>query len=93
MATIRAKEFANFVINNVNASYGELHMNHNHVYSYNTQIAHIDRENKVIYFHSRKYSRTTSAHQNAILVGFKCFLPTGWTLNSYEKKLGEVLTC
>ena len=69
MARIRSNEFVDFVRTSKTYRFGALTMKDNVVRSYNTVIATVDRDNKVVTINPRKYSVTTTIHQRAAEVG------------------------
>jgi uncharacterized membrane protein YhiD involved in acid resistance len=80
MASIHYKSFVDFVNTGKTQRHGALVMAGETVFSYKTVIAKVDRANKVIDFCPKKYSVTTSRHQNAVTTGLS-FLGSGWSLN------------
>lgn len=66
MAKIRSAEFVAFVRDGKNCRHGALEMKGDEVRSYGVLIARVDRTAGTIAFNERKYSVTTSRHQNAV---------------------------
>ncbi len=87
MAKIRSKEFSDFVADGKPRSFGRLVMAGDKVWSYNVVIAEVYRECKEVNLLTTKFSRTTSTHQSAVELGFKCTGDfRGWCLN-YKSSL------
>ena len=53
------------------------------LYSYSTEILHIDVENRLVEFNTAKYSRTTSKHQTMIRRSINVYLPS-FSLKEYD---------
>lgn len=69
----RHKEFQEFLADGKQRVFGALVMEHDTVYSYGLLIARIDRAARVVATNREKRSKTTTQHQNALLI------PEGWT--------------
>lgn len=83
MAKIHNAEFSDFCCTGDKHTNGALVMRGNHVYSYNMNIAIVDRNEKHIRFFAKTVSRTTTTHQNAIRRAFELDLRhSGWTMET-----------
>ena len=81
MARIHNAEFSDFCRTGERHTNGALVMVGDRVHSYNMEIARVDRGEKSIRFFGKTVSRTTTAHQNAILRAFAIDLSlSGWTI-------------
>lgn len=86
MARIHHQAFADFVLAGKGSTHGALTMRGNHVFSYDREICAIERNYNLIVVETTKISRTTSAHQSAVLMGFKLHLASkGWKMTEYQQ--------
>jgi len=85
MASYHHKPFATFALTGKGSRHGALVMRGDEVFSYDTKIAHVNRENKRVILVTRKFSRTTSMHQGAVRLGVTLHLASqGWYLTEFQ---------
>jgi hypothetical protein len=83
MASYHHKPFADFAITGKGSRHGALSMRGNSVFSYDMEIAYLNRHTRHILLCDTKVSRTTTMHQGAVSLGFKLHLASlGWTMGT-----------
>lgn len=81
MAKVRSNEFVDFVRYSADQRYGSLEMKGNEVRSYGVLIATVDRDAKIVHYNTKKFSVTTSRHQNSVGAGM--FMLPEYTLRFF----------
>lgn len=89
MARIKYREVEKFLETGKRQRCGELVMVGNLISSYDVVIATVDREARIVTLDCTKYSRTTSAHQQAVRGQVR--MEPGWTLK--ETNVGAERFC
>lgn len=79
MARIYHQAFADFALTGKGCTHGALTMRGDKVFSYDREIAALDRTHKLVVADVTKISKTTTAHQSAVATGVAMHLASqGW---------------